>query len=124
MLTREQLAIKHGMKLSALNNVIKGSWADFPAPVHKIGVRLYYNEEECGFYIEQKLAARGKLMSDRLKKKSATPDAGYFGGQKFLSVKGMYEWTKIPKNLNARNERDKACRLSKQQQSLCVVGNE
>jgi hypothetical protein len=111
MLTREQLAIKHGMKLSALNNVIKGAWADFPAPVHKIGVRLYYNEFEAGFYIEQKLAARSKLISDRLKKKSANPDKGYFGGQKFLRVVGISE---------PKIERDKTYRLRKQQESLCA----
>lgn len=119
MLTREQLAIKHGMKLSALNNVIKGAWADFPAPVHKIGVRLYYNEFEAGFYIEQKLAARSKLISDRLKKKSANPDKGYFGGQKFLRVVGISE-PKIQRNFIPKIERDKTYRLRKQQESLCA----
>ena len=90
MMTRQQLAIKHGMTRPALDNKIKGTWDDFPAPVYKSGVQLYYNEEECGFYIEQKLAARSKLVSDRLKKKSANADTGYFGNQKFLSIKGVY----------------------------------
>lgn len=46
--SREQLATKYGITLASLNSRIKNSWADFPEPAYKIGVRHYYNEEQAG----------------------------------------------------------------------------
>lgn len=110
--SREQLATKYGITLASLNSRIKNSWADFPEPAYKIGVRHYYNEEQAGFYIETKLAAYSKKISDRLKKKDAQPDSGYFGGQKFITIVNSAFKPKVQRNLNSRSERDKNNRLN------------
>ena len=86
LVTRKQIADKYKTTPERLNARIQKSWQDFPIAEKTTGRTLLYNEAVIDKYMEKK---EQEATSDFVLRK-IQKQAGYFGNQKFLSIKGVY----------------------------------